>query len=273
MWVNGKQAFVEELGKAEPESAGIRGRLTVDKMAGVNAINSQKVHAESFPVDAAVKTDTIEQFQARYEYAGGQPSALHPMMSLNSLPDLQPMISQKLEKNQNMNNLSQMMRRPVFPSGPKPFTASTFPNFKEEGKTENQQQIYRTPSGLQIPSEFTKLVPNFDHENNNENFRIQDNDCNKNSSTAVDMIQNSFQKSNEMNPLNFPSGKHTSSDANSDYSAYQPVSCDASISKDPLQRFNELYVSCDDVPFIPVQETQNLANLTKKKGKKIICNL
>lgn len=210
-----------------------------------------------------MKIEPLDKTQAFSEYPKG--TFYSPQSNKSS------QIKPEYLKSQNLNNFvnpqtefsSQVSSKiaDISLPCPKPYKTSVIHNPCEENinSTEILNNEGRSSPLLKTPSSFIQRIsPVFDKRNNNATFQHQDDNCNEKLEPLplAETIQHSIHPSN----LVYSQGSDAHADLleKSNSVPYQKP-CEASLNADLVRNFNGMNVSSDQVPFVPVQESQNIS--------------
>lgn len=225
----------------KPQGVELCGHLTIDKLPGHSAF-SQPIKFESHPVQ-------------EFNINSNQYSQL-----INSTAQTHPLRPCAAEiENLNLKNHNQFGKSSnTTIKGPKPYLPTSFVH-TDDGRKNCEESINNLQStlGLRTPSSFIdRKYPLYDKQNNNQSIVHQDDNCNDNSRDVpiVGNLQN-FCESSKASSSESLGAKEFVQGSNEN--KFQP--CDATIRKDPFEKFRELNISSKDVPFVPVQETGNVS--------------
>lgn len=225
-----------------------------------------------------MKKESIDKTHAFSEYPKGishSPQTIQSNKSSQTKPDYL--------NNQNLNNLLNPQTEfssqvsPKIPEislpCPKPFKTSVINN-PFEHKVNSTEVINNEgrSSPLRTPSSFIqRKSPVFDKQNNNATFQHQDDNCNEKLEplSLAETIQHSIHPSN----IVYSQGNDALADyAGKNNSVPYQKQLEAPLDVDLVRNLNGMNVSSDEVPFVPVQESQNISGkrgLFSLEGKKL----
>lgn len=232
--------------------------MAKDKISAVNHAASEKIDAESFPVDSILKREYVDKSQIFSEHANGKLFSPHYAKSFYANSDS---THNKLTsgRNQNLNNLvnPQSQVADILLHSPRPYLVENI-NHPSEQMVHTSEIFSREgrTSPLRLPSSFQqRKSPGFDKQNNNASIQHQDDNCNEKLEPLPldDALQHSFQSSNLAYSQNSDARPNLSMKNNS--VPYQKPYA-AAFDSDLVPNFNGLNVSSNEVPFVPVQESE-----------------